>query len=186
VLYLPLVSSFRSRLLASLGPLCKVTETPLSPSTSLGVAPPAFAGVDCWRLRPSGIRQLLAKLASAPGALRPSPPGLVTLGGALVDNVLFRLRLRRTLERPSVADAVGEGVAEVRDANTPVARGDEDEDASEVAGNAMSCGGTGEPCNIVSSARAVVATPLPLEGEAATAYLGNWDTAVDGLEDWVD
>jgi len=111
---------------------------------------------------------VLAKLASAPPALSPSPPGLVTVGGAFVDRVLFRLRLRRTFERPSLAEAVGDGVAEVRDASTPVVGGDEDDDASEVAGNAISCGGTGEPCNIASSARAIVASPLALEGEAAT------------------
>jgi len=165
VFYLPLVSSFRSRLLASLALRCKVTDTLPPPSMS---ASAGFPGADSLRLRPSGIRQVLAKLASAPPALSPSPPGLVTVGGAFVDRVLFRLRLRRTFERPSLAEAVGDGVAEVRDASTPVVGGDEDDDASEVAGNAISCGGTGEPCNIASSARAIVASPLALEGEAAT------------------
>lgn len=131
-------SSFLNRLRASLDPRCKVPETPDSPSVSLvtGVAT-SLAGVESLRRRPSGIRQLLAKLARAAVAPSPKPAGLVTVGGALVDVVLLRLRFSSTLDRPSDAEADGEGVMSRVIKAALAVGGEEEDEASDTAGSAI-------------------------------------------------
>lgn len=177
-------SSFLNRLRASLDPRCKVPETPDSPSVSLVTgSATSLAGVESLRRRPSGMRQLLAKLASAPPAVAPSPkpPGLVTVGGALVDIVLLRLRFSRTFDRPSDAEADGEGVMS-RGIKAALAVGGEEEDeASDTAGSAINCGGTGEPCKMFSSARAVVA--MAFVGEAVAAPAGMFAATMESLDE---
>jgi len=175
-------SSFRSRLRASFEPLCSVAEIAESPSASLVTGSAATdAGVESLRRRPSGIRQLLAKLANVPPALAPSPspPGLVTVGNALVDIVRLRLRFSSTFDKPSEADTEGDGVdVSLKMGVALVIGGEEEEDASDVLGRAISRGGTGEFRKSVSSARAIVA--VAFVGEAVATCAGMFDTVVDG------
>lgn len=164
-----------------------MTATAISPSASLRdvpVPPIKEGGVESRRRRPSGIRQLFAKLANAPPAVRPSPLGLArVVGGALLDIVRFLLRFNRTFDIPSDADAVGEGVSMSREAGA-TATGVVDNSSGVSSGNAMNCGGKGESCMIASSARAIVAMALAEVDEGIAPIAGGkLETAVEGRDE---
>lgn len=164
-----------------------MTATAISPSASLKdepVPPIKEGGVESLRRRPRGMRQLFAKLASAPPAVRPSPLGLArVVGRALVDIVRLRLRFNRTFDMPSDADADGEGVdvsREVGATTTGVAGAS----SGVSSGKAMNCGGIGESCIIASSASAVVAIALADVGDdTAPNAGGTLETAVEGRDE---